>query len=129
MAAAPSLGLLGQPGPVVTPLPALASTNLCAAAGAANSTAAVTLDAETSPSRPHVISQILWSYSGAPTGGRLTVQNHTDIVVDLDITASGPDGVRFDPPLLMAAGTTATVRLHPAAGVTGKVNVVAFVIT
>jgi hypothetical protein len=63
-----------------------------------------------------------------PHGGRITVENGSDILFDVDVVAGGPDGVTFTPPLACYAGSTTIIKAHPAAGVTGKVNVNAYVL-
>lgn len=70
----------------------------------------------------HYVSAVVWSYSAAPTGGRITiVDNANSTVFDIDITAAGKQDVYFNPPLCLAAGsTTAKIILAAGGAVTGK---------
>ena len=89
---------------------------------AANVAAIVTRAA--SASRKQRVYQLLWSYSAAPTGGRVRVQLGTLLVRDVDITAAGPGSVRFEPPLDSADNEEMAVTLSAGgAGITGKLNV------
>lgn len=102
------------------------SGNMSAATGA-NSAAVVSLAADTTGDRPHVVSEVWWSYSGSPTGGRLTVQDGSGTQRDFDITAGGPGFMPFNPPLSFAVGQAVTLTLAAGgAGVTGKVGCTAW---
>jgi len=71
----------------------------------------------------NAISEILWSYSAAPTGGRLTLDNGTIVFLDLDITTAGYGEIRFDPPICgPSPGDPVNITLYPASGATGKLN-------
>lgn len=88
-------------------------------------TAAVVTYAAAGAGIAHAISGIAYSYSAAPTGGNLKVEDGAGVTVfSLDITAAGPDVVYFDPPKKGAANTAMIVTLAAGgAGVTGKVSV------
>lgn len=126
MAAAPTTSPFGQGARPTLPAAVQGSTNLRATGSAANTTCAVTMDAVTGT--PVIICQVIWSYSGAPTGGRVTIECGSDVLFDVDVIAGGPAGYTFTPPLALYAGSSAVVKAHPAAGVTGKVNVNAYVL-
>jgi len=72
----------------------------------------------------HVIDQITWSYSAAPTGGRLTVAINSVTVLDIDITSAGPGSIQFTRGLHGIDNQAVVVTLASGAGsVAGKVNV------
>lgn len=86
--------------------------------------AVVTIAADTD--RPNVLSQIAWSYSAAPTGGNIKVEDVSGTTVfSLDIAASGPGAITFDPPLCNAVKNSALIiTLASGAGaVVGKLFV------
>ncbi len=88
---------------------------------AANTLAQVQFGAVTG--KRHHLTQVAWSYSAAPTGGRLTVEDGAAVVFDLDITAAGPGHIAFPNPLRGEVGQALTVKLAAAgASVVGKVN-------
>lgn len=91
-------------------------------APAANTAAVITYAAATGTE--HVIWGVAWSYDGAPTGGNLLIQDGTDTVFSMDITAGGPGYV---PVRRRGSTNTALVVTLAAggAGVSGKVNVLA----
>jgi hypothetical protein len=91
-------------------------------APAAATAAVITYAAETG--RQHVIGGIWYSYSAAPTGGRLTIEDGAGTVVfDLTITAAGPGSVSFDAPLCGSPGVALVITLASGAGaVVGKLN-------
>ena len=61
-------------------------------AAATNAVVTVAADAI----RKHVIHSVEWSYSAAPTGGRLTIEDGAGtIIFDVDIIAGGPGGFSF----------------------------------
>jgi hypothetical protein len=71
----------------------------------------------------HAISGVLWSYSAAPTGGRLTISNGGATALDIDITGSGPGVLAFDPAKLGDTGASVVVTLAAGgAAVVGKVT-------
>jgi hypothetical protein len=72
----------------------------------------------------HVIHGIQWSYSAAPTGGRLTVVSTTGshVELDIDITAAGPGALGT--PISGVMNSELVVTLASGAGaVIGKLNV------
>lgn len=90
----------------------------------AGATAAVLTYAAVTGKR-HIISQVIWSYDTAPTGGALTIQDVSGTTIfSINISAAGPGFITFDPPICGAANNTAMiVTLASGAGaVVGKVN-------
>lgn len=55
---------------------------------ATNADAVLTWAARTGAA--HSVDVVRWSYSAAPTGGRLTIKDGATIIEDVDITAAGP---------------------------------------
>lgn len=71
----------------------------------------------------HYVVGVLWSYNGAPTGGRLTSTGLEGAEVDFDITTSGP-GPLLTPPVVGERGSDVSFTLAAGgAGVVGKINV------
>lgn len=103
-------------------LPApLATTNVHVPAG---NTAAVVTYSAPGAGICHVINGVAWSYSAAPTGGRLTITDDGNTVLDIDITAAGPGSLCFAHPLKGTANKAVVVTLAAGGGViVGKVNV------
>lgn len=67
---------------------------------------------------------IIWSYSDAPTNGRLTVFGG-GWNVDVDITAGGPGFLPFQPGEYAVDNNDVVVTLYAGgAGIRGKLNVV-----
>lgn len=92
-----------------------------ATATATNAIATVTISASTGK-RHHIIG-LLFSYSAAPTGGRLTSTGLEGDEIDSDITAGGPGPILF-PPAVGSVSTTVTLALAAGgAGITGKLTV------
>jgi|ERR1051326_2029544 hypothetical protein len=73
----------------------------------------------------HVISQILYSYSTTPTGGRLTVEDGSgNYIVDVDLPAGGPNSINFTPPLEGTINTAMIVTMAaPGGSIVGKLNI------
>lgn len=94
-----------------------------AATAAANSAVVKTYAAV--PGKCHVIGGVAWSYSAAPTGGNLKIEDGAGVVIlDLDITAAGPGSVPFSPPKRGTANTDLVITLAAAgAAVVGKLNI------
>ena len=71
----------------------------------------------------HLVRTIVWSYSVAPTAGRLTLTVDGTIRLDVDITAAGPGALPLD---LLTAEQAAVVITLAAGGaaVVGKLSVV-----
>jgi hypothetical protein len=93
-----------------------------AATAAANTAVVVTLAAVAG--YRHHVPQVIWSYSAAPTGGRLSVSGLDDTqTLDFDITAGGPGAILF-PPLVGKVNTAVVITLAAGSGaVVGKLNV------
>jgi hypothetical protein len=77
--------------------------------------------------RRHALSGVAWSYSGAPTGGQLTIEDGSgSVVFRVDISAAGPGVIYFTPPKHGGQNTALIVTLAAGgAGVSGKVAVLA----
>lgn len=88
----------------------------------ANAAAEVTL-ADPGDGSVNVIDGVAWSYSAAPTGGKLQLKEGSTVLLEVDITAAGP-GVLALPGFHGAASTAFTASLAAAGGgVYGKVTV------
>jgi hypothetical protein len=98
------------------------STAPAAAAPAANTAATVTFAAVAGQS--HRLTFLVVSYSGAPTGGRLTVADGATTIIDIDVTAAGPFVVPLPNGGIKGTVATAmTITLAAGgAGVAGKVS-------
>jgi len=74
------------------------------------------------------LAMLSWSYSAAPTAGRVTVQDGATTVLDLDVGVSGFDQVPLPPGgIKMSVGNSCVVTLAAAgAAVIGKLNVATF---
>jgi hypothetical protein len=95
----------------------LISTHATAAAATA---VVITLPAV--ENRRSVLHGVQWSYSAAPTGGKLTITTNAVTIFEEDITASGPGGHTIVLPSLN--NTTMVITLASGAGaVVGKLNV------
>lgn len=90
---------------------------------AANTAAVVTYTAV--GSQKHVIGGVAWSYSAAPTGGGLIIEDGSGTTIySISITAAGPGSMAFSPAKKGTAGTAMIVTLAaPGGTVVGKVNV------
>lgn len=89
-------------------------------APASNTAAVVTLTAVASYHR--AIKTIIWSYSAAPTGGRLTITDNAVTVLDMDITAAGPGILPIG--MAFTENTQVVVTLAAGgAGISGKLTV------
>lgn len=95
---------------------------LTAATAAADTAVVITLAAEAG--KRHYIPEILWSYSGTPTGGRITISGLDNTqTLDLDIISGGPGPLLF-PPLAGKINTAVVITLAAGGGsVVGKLNV------
>lgn len=108
-------------------LPARGSSPCAAAdvhAPSAATAAVVTYAAEAG--KKHCISGVAWSYSAAPTGGNLKIEDVSGTTIfSIDITAAGPGIITFPIPKKSAAVNTAMiVTLASGAGsVVGKLSV------
>lgn len=86
---------------------------------AGNAAAVVTL------TTPRYLYWVAWSYSAAPTGGKLTIAIGATTKLEVDIIAGGPGFIRFEPPLTNEGAGTSNVVITLAAGggtVVGKVT-------
>lgn len=73
----------------------------------------------------HVLDGVTWSYSGAPTGGRITITSAGVTVFDVDVTAGGPGYLPFPRPLAGLVNAALVVTLAAGgSGVVGKINAV-----
>lgn len=72
----------------------------------------------------HVLGAVYYSYSAAPTGGNLKVEDGSGTTIfSLDITAAGEKQLTFNPPLRGSNATAMIVTLASGAGsVVGKLN-------
>lgn len=88
---------------------------------AANTAVAKTLAAVTG--LRHILHGIQWSYSAAPTGGKLTVEDAVGTTIfEIDITAGGPNNI--DITLHGSINTAMVITLAAGgAGITGKLNI------
>lgn len=91
----------------------------------ASANTAVTLTLAAATGKRHAISRIVATYSGAPTGGRLSIESPSSTVVfDTDLAGTGLQQIEFNPPLVFAENTAVLVKLAAGgSGVVGKVNV------
>jgi len=92
-------------------------------APAANTAAVVTYAAATD--RGHVVTGVAWSYSAAPTGGNLKVEDGSgNTVFSMDVTAAGAGVIVFPRPKRGTTDTAMIVTLAAGgASVSGKVSV------
>lgn len=92
------------------------------ATAAANTAVVITYAANAN--RRHALSQVIVSYSAAPTGGNLTIEDGAGTTVfDVAITSAGPTTIIFDPPIGGTANTAMVITLAAGAGaVVGKLN-------
>jgi hypothetical protein len=90
---------------------------------AANTAAVITYTADAA--RQHVVSGLAWSYSGAPTGGSLKIEDGAgNTVFAVGVTAAGPGTILFPIPKAGTVNRALVVTLAAGgAGVTGKVSV------
>lgn len=93
-------------------------------APAANTAAVITYAADATAR--HALAQVIVSYSAAPTGGNLKIEDGsgtTVFTVDLTATVLEPVVINFDPPLLGSYNTAMIITLAAGgAAVSGKVN-------
>ncbi len=104
-------------------LPAVPAVAADVHAPAAATAAVVTYAATVG--KKHYIHSITWSYSAAPTGGNLKIEDVSGTTVfTTDITASGPGQLTFHRPIVSSAANTAMiVTLASGAGaVVGKLS-------
>lgn len=99
-------------------LPLTKQTDLPAAA-----TAAVVTIAAPGAGFRTVIRHIEWSYSAAPTGGRLTITSGATTINDFDIIAGGPGALVVDIPANLANEAMVVTLASGGGVVVGKLNV------
>jgi len=88
---------------------------------AANTAAVITLAAEAG--RRHVVRYLAWSYSAAPTGGRLTVTDGGTNKLVVDITAAGQGSLNLTNGFQGAVNSAVVATLAAGgAAVTGKLS-------
>ena len=80
----------------------------------ANAAAVITYGA--SGGRVHVLDGVTFSYSGDPTGGRLTVAVAGTTRFSVAITKGGPGPIPFDPPIRSGVGEAMVVTLAAGGG-------------
>lgn len=93
-----------------------------AATSGAGASVAITIAADAV--RRRVIDAVHFSYSAAPTGGRLTIASGAQATYDVDITAAGPGQVTFPGGFKGLAATSLVVTLAGGGGaIVGKLNI------
>jgi hypothetical protein len=86
--------------------------------------AASTITYVASPGNSHTISGVAWSYGASPTGGNLLIQDGSNTILNLDITAAGPGVIVFPRPKKGTPGANLVITLAGGGGsVQGRVNV------
>lgn len=91
------------------------------AASGTNTSIAITLAAQ--DGMRHHLMGVLWSYSGAPTGGRLSTTGLEGDELDIDITAGGPGAMLLPPAVSTRGGQVVVTLADGGAGVVGKLTV------
>jgi len=93
------------------------------ATGAGGAATTITIPADTA--RPNIIGQVGWSYSAAPTGGNIKVEDASGTTIfEQDVTAAGPGSFTFVPALRGTKNAALIVTLAaPGGAVVGKVFV------
>lgn len=87
---------------------------------ASNTAAAITL--VKSANTRYVLHKVIFSYSAAPTGGRLTITGGQE-TLDIDIIVGGPGGVDL-PPYSCLLNTDCVITLAAGgSGIGGKLNI------
>lgn len=69
----------------------------------------------------HILMKIVWSYSAAPTGGRLTVTDGGSTVFDIDITSGGPGSLSLMIPMVPNSAMVVSLAAG-GVGITGKLQ-------
>lgn len=89
----------------------------------ASNTAAIVLYAATAD-LSHAITGVYWSYDATPTGGRLFIEDGTNVVTDFAITTAGAGFIPFPRGKRGSINTLLRVTLAAGgSGVTGRVGV------
>lgn len=90
----------------------------------AGTSCSITLAATTTAPVRYVLHNVQWSYSAAPTGGKLTIATGSGptTVKEVDITAAGPGGYNM---VVVAANQAQMVvtLAAPGGAVVGKLNI------
>jgi hypothetical protein len=94
------------------------------AQGTSGAGAAVTVTVAGVTGQTHYLHGVQWSYSAAPTGGRLTSSGLVGDDVDLDVTEAGPESVECFGAPAASGGALAVTLAAPGGAVVGKVAVV-----
>lgn len=85
--------------------------------------AAIVITMVATRKRGRMAGAIVWSYSAAPTGGRLTMAGG-GFGLDIDITAGGPGYVPFYVPIHAMDDNDVIATLYAGgAGIVGKLNI------
>lgn len=73
----------------------------------------------------HVLDWIVWSYSGDPTAGKLTVLDNTNAntLMEIDITKGGPGGLFFSERGIQAPKAAELIITLADGAVTSKLNI------
>jgi hypothetical protein len=98
---------------------ALADINRARHYPAANTAATQTIAAVVG--KRHVLFKIAYSYSAAPTGGRLSVTDGGTTVFDVDITLAGPGAFTLMEPMGINSEMIVTLAAG-GVGITGKLQ-------
>lgn len=93
------------------------------AQGTSGGGAAVTVTVSAAAGQTHYLHGVQWSYSAAPTGGRLTSTGLVGDDLDVDVTAAGPGTVECFGVPATAGGALAVTLAAPGGAVVGKVAV------
>ena len=108
---------------------AMAASGDQSSTGAGGASTAITVTGATG--RKVVIRQVAWSYDAAPTGGSIAITDSAGSPVtyfSLSVTAAGPDGWIFSPPIALPVSLNAVVTLAaPGGAIVGKLFVNAYV--
>lgn len=92
------------------------------ATGTANTDLTLTIPADAN--HYHVLDTLWFSYSGTPTGGRLTITIGSDVLLDHDITSGGPGPLPLHRMNSGKKNEAVAIKLFAAgAGVVGKLSV------
>lgn len=87
---------------------------------------AVVLTYAASAGVTHTVFYVAWSYDAAPAGGKLTIEDDTTAVFEVDITAGGANQITL-PPVIGTVAKKVVITLAAAGGaIVGKLNVAAF---
>lgn len=86
--------------------------------------AAVTVTLVGQAAQRHKAHQVTWSYSAAPTNGRVNSSGLQGDELDFDVTAGGPGGLALPPSSYGGVAGNVTFTLAAGgSGIVGKLNV------